>query len=62
MKEIGPEAGGGGVSGVPGALFDPPNRNDTRMHSSRMRTVRCSGRRGGGVQGRGGVSVRVCPG
>ena len=33
------------------------------MHSSRMRTVPCSGRRGGGVAARGGVCIQgVCPG
>ena len=29
------------------------NKNETRMHSSRMRTVRCSGRMGEGVYARG---------
>ena len=43
-------------------LFSPvKNHTPTRMHSSRMRTVLCSGRRGGGVcPGAGGICV--CPG
>ena len=33
------------------------------MHSSRMRTVRCSSHLGGGLYARGGVCLRgVCPG
>ena len=39
-----------------------PNQNKTRtrMHSSRMRTVRCSDRRGWGVCPEGGVCQEVC--
>ena len=42
----------------------PPNTEATRMHSSRMRTIRCSGHRGeGGVCPDGRAAVwGVCPG
>ena len=50
-------------------LFGNIHTNITRKHTNRMRTVRCSGRRGGGgLSAQGGVSAHggggwcVCPG